>query len=254
MLLPVCQDTETKPDYITVTEGQAPVADFSGSPTTGPAPLSVDFTDLSSGSPTSWDWTFGDGGSSQAQHPTHEYQNPNSYTVGLTAANQYGQDTETKVDYITVTEGGEQDYFCTSLEVTAGSIISGDHTSVHASDDVYLEIASEKVTGKHTTKVTYTFDTGLSSLSSLTVTSESHPTAVPQRQTIYVYNFTTSQWDDVDVTDLTSTTDTTTVVPVSSPSPYLSGTGQVQVYIRTGDRANTPWTHYIDLVKITAAP
>jgi parallel beta-helix repeat protein len=100
----VGQDTETKVDYITVTEGQPPVADFSGNPTSGNAPLMVYFTDESSGSPTSWDWSFGDSGTSQVQHPSHEYTAVDSYTVSLTAANEYGQDTETKPDYITVTE------------------------------------------------------------------------------------------------------------------------------------------------------
>ncbi|MBE9565226.1 MAG: right-handed parallel beta-helix repeat-containing protein [Proteobacteria bacterium] len=79
-----------------------PVANFSGNPTSGNAPLTVYFTDLSSGSPTSWDWSFGDSGSSGVQHPSHEYTAVNTYTVSLTATNAQGQDTETKIDYITV--------------------------------------------------------------------------------------------------------------------------------------------------------
>jgi PKD repeat protein len=82
----------------------APVAEFSGNPTSGPPTLTVYFTDLSSGSPTSWDWTFGDGGSDTVQHPSHDYTTENTYTVSLTAENAQGQDTETKVDYITVAD------------------------------------------------------------------------------------------------------------------------------------------------------
>jgi len=85
-----------------------PVAEFSGNPTSGPPPLTVYFTDLSSGSPTSWDWTFGDGGTSQAQHPSHEYTAENLYTVSLEACNGEGCDTETKVDYIDVSTGPVQ--------------------------------------------------------------------------------------------------------------------------------------------------
>jgi parallel beta-helix repeat protein len=81
-----------------------PIAEFSGSPLSGPPPLTVYFTDESSGSPTSWDWTFGDGGTSEAQHPSHEYTAVNSYTVSLTVVNAQGQDTETKPDYITVSD------------------------------------------------------------------------------------------------------------------------------------------------------
>jgi PKD repeat protein len=86
--------------------GQPPVADFSGNPTSGPAPLIVYFSDLSTGSPTSWSWTFGDGGTSTAQNPSHEYQNDDSYTVSLTVTNANGSDTETKTNYITVVSGG----------------------------------------------------------------------------------------------------------------------------------------------------
>ena len=49
--------------------------------------LTVSFTDLSSNGPTSWDWTFGDGGASMAQHPTHEYADVGTYGVSLTATN-----------------------------------------------------------------------------------------------------------------------------------------------------------------------
>ncbi|MBN1480664.1 choice-of-anchor D domain-containing protein, partial [candidate division KSB1 bacterium] len=96
-------DTETKTDYITVTV-DAPVADFSGTPTSGLKPLDVDFTDASTGEITSWSWNFGDGGSSSAQNPSHTYANAGTYTVALTVTGPGGSDTETKVDYITVQE------------------------------------------------------------------------------------------------------------------------------------------------------
>jgi PKD repeat protein len=96
-------DAETKTDYITVTE-QAPVADFSASPTSGDAPLTVNFTDLSTGEPISWLWDFGDGtGTSTAQNPFYTYSTSGAYTVTLTATNAYGDDDERKVDYINVT-------------------------------------------------------------------------------------------------------------------------------------------------------
>lgn len=48
------------------------------------------FTDTSTNTPTSWDWTFGDGGTSTLQNPTHTYANPGYYTVTLTATNAGG--------------------------------------------------------------------------------------------------------------------------------------------------------------------
>lgn len=81
-------------------------ANFSGTPTSGTAPLSVNFTDLSSGSPTSWSWNFGDGGTATAQNPSHAYAAAGTYTVTLTATNACGSDAEVKASYISVTGGG----------------------------------------------------------------------------------------------------------------------------------------------------
>jgi PKD repeat protein len=98
-------DTKTKTDYITVTEQVPvpPVADFSASPTSGDAPLAVNFTDLSTGSPTSWSWDFGDSaGTSTDQNPSYTYSTPGAYTVTLTATNANGSDDEIKADYVNV--------------------------------------------------------------------------------------------------------------------------------------------------------
>lgn len=82
-----------------------PVADFVGNPTSGYAPLGVQFTDLSSNNPTSWLWDFGDGiGTSTEKNPYYTYNDTGSFTVSMTATNAYGSDTEVKADYITVTE------------------------------------------------------------------------------------------------------------------------------------------------------
>jgi len=96
-------DFETKTNYITVND-PAPVAAFSGTPTTGTAPLNVDFTDASTGTVTSWSWSFGDTGTSTAQNPSHIYTSPGTYTVTLTATGPGGSDGETKTNYITVSE------------------------------------------------------------------------------------------------------------------------------------------------------
>ncbi len=91
----------TKTNYITV--GNPPVANFSGTPTSGAKPLSVTFTDTSTNSPTSWSWNFGDSSTSTAQNPSHSYVNAGCYTVALTATNAYGNNTNTQTNYITVT-------------------------------------------------------------------------------------------------------------------------------------------------------
>jgi PKD repeat protein len=99
-------DNETKTSYVEVTEPAtpppAPVANFVGSPTSGDAPLNVNFTDISTGDIASWSWIFGDGGSSTAQNPSHTYSSAGTYTVSLTVTNTGGSDAETKIHYITV--------------------------------------------------------------------------------------------------------------------------------------------------------
>ncbi|MFV8414992.1 right-handed parallel beta-helix repeat-containing protein, partial [Methanosarcina mazei] len=100
-------NTLTKSNYIVVTgtSSQTPVAAFSASPTAGTAPLSVSFTDSSTGSPTTWKWNFGDGTSSTEKNPVHTYSTAGSYTVTLTASNTAGSNTATKSSYVTVTTG-----------------------------------------------------------------------------------------------------------------------------------------------------
>jgi len=77
-----------------------PSASLSAIPTSGNAPLSVNFTDESTGTITSWNWNFGDGASSAIQNPSHTYNSKGKYSVSLTVSGPYGSDTETKTDYI----------------------------------------------------------------------------------------------------------------------------------------------------------
>lgn len=62
----------------------------------------IQFKDLSSGSPASWSWDFGDGQTSTLQNPSHKYAASGNYTVKLTATNPGGSDTDTKTAYITI--------------------------------------------------------------------------------------------------------------------------------------------------------
>jgi len=120
---PVGSDTETRVDYIVVTAPPAPVANFSGSPTSGDKPLTVNFTDQSTGSVTAWSWTFGDGGTGTAQNPGHVYNNTGVYTVSLKVTNVVGSDTETKSNYITVTGPQYQENWTTYNNSNTGGAI-----------------------------------------------------------------------------------------------------------------------------------
>ncbi len=96
-------NTRTRLDYVVVSEAP-PVAEFVGSPLTGPAPLQVDFTNQSTGAVTTHAWTFGDGGTSSAASPSHTYALPGVYTVELSETGPGGSDTRTRLDYVVVSE------------------------------------------------------------------------------------------------------------------------------------------------------
>ena len=66
------------------------VASFTAKPTSGYAPLNVQLTDTSTGSPTAWEWNFGDGVSSKTQNPSHTYTTPGTYKATLTVENKEG--------------------------------------------------------------------------------------------------------------------------------------------------------------------
>ncbi len=88
---------------ITIVPPVPPEADFTYSPTIGDFPLSVQFTDVSSGNPTGWSWDFGDGGSSTLQNPSHSFISPGTYSISLTV-NKNGL-TNTKTKQLLLKEG-----------------------------------------------------------------------------------------------------------------------------------------------------
>jgi PKD repeat protein len=88
-------------DDFQVTANDIPVPNFHADILSGYVPLTVSFTDDSTGLISAWLWNFGDGQTSTGQNPIHTYTIPGTYTVTLTA-NSIGSSTATKTDYITV--------------------------------------------------------------------------------------------------------------------------------------------------------
>ena len=80
-------------------------ADFAASPTSGIVPLTVHFTNTSSGDYTSSLWDFGDRFVSTQTNASHAYTVTGEYTVTLTTSGPGGSDTETKAEHITVQYG-----------------------------------------------------------------------------------------------------------------------------------------------------
>jgi PKD repeat protein/lysophospholipase L1-like esterase len=92
----------TLPNYITVSNCVPPVANFTGAPTTGTAPLTVTFTGPSTGSITNWFWDFGDGGTTNTTTSSvvHTYT-AGSYSVTLVTTDPEAVNTNSQSNYIT---------------------------------------------------------------------------------------------------------------------------------------------------------
>jgi gliding motility-associated-like protein len=88
--------------WLSSAHAQAPVTNFSATPTSGCGPLYVQFTDQSTGSPIFWSWDFGNGQTSSLQNPVVAYTTAGTFTVTLITRNTSGSDAMRKTGYITV--------------------------------------------------------------------------------------------------------------------------------------------------------
>ncbi len=93
-------DSTVRQSYITVYTRAKAI--FTASDTIGEAPLSVTFTNSSTGDIASCLWRFGDGSSDTATSPTHIYQSRGTYNVTLVVSGNGGVDSVTKASYISV--------------------------------------------------------------------------------------------------------------------------------------------------------
>jgi PKD repeat protein len=92
---------------ISVVTAAPPVADFIASTTNPIINSQVNFTDLSTNAPASWNWSFNpatvtflNGTNASSQNPQVSFTAGGNYTVTLIATNIYGSDDETKLNYI----------------------------------------------------------------------------------------------------------------------------------------------------------
>ncbi|HQP81638.1 MAG TPA: PKD domain-containing protein, partial [Methanoregulaceae archaeon] len=115
-----------------------PVANFAMDPAsgTGPAPLVVQFTDTSTGSPTSWWWSFGDDSTSPLPNPSHTYRKNGTYSVTLTVTNMAG--TNARKRTITVYE---PTLMVSPLSGKAGSLVTATGSSFY-----YDEKSASRIT------------------------------------------------------------------------------------------------------------
>jgi PKD repeat protein len=90
-------DTRTQYNYIIVDGSFPPSANFTTNATTGVVPLVIQFSDVSTNSPTYWIWRFGDENISDSQNATYTFSSPGIYTVTLIAGNFAGTNSTTQI-------------------------------------------------------------------------------------------------------------------------------------------------------------
>jgi PKD repeat protein len=127
------------------------VADFAGSPTSGTWPLTVSFTDSSSGTITNRLWDFGDNTSTNTAVTslTHSYAGIGTNTVRLTVSGPLGTAGLTRAGYIVVTNLGPVTLVIepvgNQLQLTwpagtlqSGSIVTGPYTDITNATSPFL--------------------------------------------------------------------------------------------------------------------
>jgi PKD repeat protein len=95
----------TKTNYVSVITNVR-VVQFNSDVKSGSGPLNVNFTDTSSFTGTTWLWDFGDGQTSNVQHPKHTYANPGNYNVTLSVADSDGTEKLVQSSYVKVNDSG----------------------------------------------------------------------------------------------------------------------------------------------------
>ncbi len=209
---------------------QAPHARFQGTPTTGSGPLTVAFTDLSTNSPTSWSWDFGDGSTSTEQNPTHVYTSLGGYSVSLTVANAQGSDTEVKNNYVNVVF--EVTVYPDSWDTFSGwagaSEISGTFNDDLKYDDDSYWVTRSDDTQEQRYSIQYYADTGYtpSEVARITAEFQAHcsPNTTPSTLVFLMKNDGGFQymgaWDD-------SSVDTWCRLETTDVSSYMTSSGRV---------------------------
>lgn len=133
-----CVTTVTKPGYVQINTGVH--ADFTNSiPNSCNPPVTINFINNSSGTGLlTYQWDFGDGGTSNVAAPSHNYTAVGSYTVRLIVTNSIGcTDTFTKVNAIVL--GGVQANFTMPQNVCVGRNVNITNTSNPLSGSVFWD-------------------------------------------------------------------------------------------------------------------
>ncbi|MBI2919337.1 MAG: PKD domain-containing protein [Chloroflexi bacterium] len=172
-----------------------PVASFTKSAASGPAPLRVDFTDTSTGNLESWSWDFGDGNTSTKQNDNNRFRDPGTYTVTLTVANPVGSNSISQT--VTVSTAFVASFTKTLDPVNgvAAVTVTFTDTSTGATPTGWSWDFGDGTTGTDQNPAPKTYSTPGNYTVTLTATSDLGPSSASQTVSVYgspVASFTKS--------------------------------------------------------------
>ena len=234
-------DMETKIDYITVAPDTVPIVDFTANTTTPLQHRDVQFTytGTDGNPPLSYEWDFGDlSPVSNDQHPIHSYSTASTYTVSLTVTDYNSDsDTETKIDYITVTPN-----LLPSADFTANA------TTIIANQDI--EFTYTGTEGDPPATYEWNFGDGSP------VSNDQHP--IHTYATDGIYTVSVKVTDNNGDSDTETKTDYITVEVDLFPSAFFTQNATIIIanqdiqFTYTGTEGNPPATYEWDFGDLTA--
>lgn len=132
--LTVSNGSCTDDTVITVSVSPGPVVSFSPSITTGCGNTAVQFTNVTTGSP-SYSWNFGDGSTSTSANPLHTYTTPGTYSVSLIAVQGTCSDTLVQNNLIVI--GAGPTALFTAADICLGDTLELFNTSANTGNTTY---------------------------------------------------------------------------------------------------------------------
>jgi PKD repeat protein len=169
----------------TISVYKAPKANFKATPTSGLLPLTVNFTDKSTGTITGWSWDFGDQQTGTDRNPSHTYTSPGTYTVVLTATNPGGSSTKTISKCVTVYAPAVAGFTASSTTGVAPAAIGFSDTSTGTISKWKWNFGDGKTSTQR--NPTHTYSKGGTFSVTLTVSGKGGTSTLTQSNLITVY-------------------------------------------------------------------
>ena len=246
-------DTETKTVVSTGGTTPTPTANFTSNHSNPTCAGSISFTNTSTGSPTSYSWSFpgGSPSSSTATNPTVNYTTPGSYNVILTATNASGSDTETKINFVVISNTPTANFTSSTNNLTATFSNASTNASSYSWNfgDGNTSTATNPT---HTYSSAGTYTVTLTASNSCGNNTTTNSVTVTAAAPSPVANFTSNHSNPICSGTVVNFTDTSTGNPTSWSWSFPGGTPSTSTLQNPTVTYNTAGTRNVTLTATNA--